>query len=112
VSLFKRPVDLARALILARVVFATVATTAAPPVFAAVATYKDVLPDCAPKAALLLLPPTATWGTADCETGAVATDSIPANSAVVAVSAMRLRSVVFDIFFLSLSQTKYFLIWL
>ena len=41
--------------------------------------------------------------------GVATTDSIPANSAVVAVSAMRLRSVDFDIFFLSLVRIRNFL---
>jgi len=52
-----------------------------------------------------LSPPAALCAVA---TGAEATVNIPANRAVVAVSAMRLRSVVFDIFFLSLVRIRNF----
>jgi hypothetical protein len=41
-----------------------------------------------------------------------ATDKRPTPKADTATSAMRLRSVFIDIFFLSLSQIRHFLIWL
>jgi hypothetical protein len=41
-----------------------------------------------------------------------ATDKRPTPRADTATSAMRLRSVFIDIFFLSLSQIRHFLIWL
>jgi len=44
--------------------------------------------------------------------GTATTDNKPAPSVETATSAMRLRSVFIDIYFLSLSQTRPFLIWL
>jgi hypothetical protein len=44
--------------------------------------------------------------------GTETTEISPAPRAVAATSAMRLRSVFIDIFFLSLSQIRHFLIWL
>jgi hypothetical protein len=106
VSLDKRPVDLA-AVAWARVNEPRVARTAAPPVLVVVATYVDVSLISSENAGDAV--PAAELATAADATWAGATDSIPANSAVVAVSAMRLRSVDFDICFLSLVRIRNFL---
>ena len=80
---------------------AVIAGTTAPVSFAAVATSKE--PFTRVTFGTRLVPPAGLCAEA---TGADATDSIPANNAVVAVSAIRLRSVVFDIFFLSLVRVR------
>jgi hypothetical protein len=107
VSLDKRPVDLAAEVMPARVTAPRLARTAPPPVLVVVATYVDVSLISSENAGDAV--PAAELATAADATWAGATDSIPANSAVVAVSAMRLRSVDFDICFLSLVRIRNFL---
>jgi hypothetical protein len=85
------------------------ATTAAPPVLVVVAVYIEAFRLAPLSTAVALLTPAAGWVAFAFATGADATDSIPANNAVTAVSATRFRSVDFDIFFLSLVRIKNFL---
>jgi hypothetical protein len=79
--------------------------TAVAPVLGAVATNKLAL--IVPIFGFALATPAAGW-LADA-TGEVATESTPAVRAVIATSEIRLRSVVFDICFLSLVKIRNFL---
>jgi len=113
-SLYKSPFDKATSFASEHaVVVAVIGATAALPVLVVVAVNKEPAatepagrPAIWPMLVSELVVPTGACAEA---TGADATESIPANSAVVAVSAMRLRSVVFDICFLSLVRIRNFL---
>ena len=105
-SFINNPLDLALSSNSATAVAVAVTVPTVPVVFC-VATNKE--PFVVPTVAIepMLSAPAALCADA---TGADATDNIPANNALTAVSAMRLRIVVFDIFFLSLVRNRNFLI--
>jgi hypothetical protein len=115
-SFINKPLERAPVTIVAKplTVPAVPPTTAVAPVFEVVATNNSATPFVRVKLLAVLLrsvfevDPALLWSVAVAD-GAATTDNIPANKAVVAVSAIRLRSVVFDIFFLSLVRIRNFL---